>query len=64
MNWDLPPGSPLSKNVCTGRLRVFRGDGWNALTPRTAAREGLGFTYGAAGSINIVGFRIARNAEP
>jgi eukaryotic-like serine/threonine-protein kinase len=53
-----PPGSG------TGRLRVFRGDGWNSLAPRTPAREGLGFTYGSAGSINIVGFRIARNAEP
>ena len=52
-----PPGSG------TGRLRVFRGDGWNSLAPRTSAREGLGFTYGSAGSINIVGFRVARNAE-
>jgi formylglycine-generating enzyme required for sulfatase activity len=53
-----PPGSG------TGRLRVFRGDGWNSAGPRTPAREGLGFTYGGKGSINIVGFRVARNAEP
>ena len=53
-----PPGSGA------GRLRVFRGDGWNSPAPRTSARDPLGFTYGGKGSINIVGFRVARNAEP
>ena len=52
-----PPGSG------TGRERVFRGDAWNSLLPRTSARPALGFTYGGAGSINVVGLRLARNAE-
>jgi formylglycine-generating enzyme required for sulfatase activity/tRNA A-37 threonylcarbamoyl transferase component Bud32 len=52
-----PPGSK------SGRFRAIRGDAWNTLLPRSSAREGLGFTYGGAGSINIVGFRVARNAE-
>jgi formylglycine-generating enzyme required for sulfatase activity len=52
-----PPGSKSS------RLRSIRGDSWNSPLPRTPAREGLGFTYGGKGSINIVGFRVARNAE-
>jgi formylglycine-generating enzyme required for sulfatase activity len=47
----------------TGRERVFRGDAWNSLLPRTSARPALGFTYGGAGSINVIGFRLARNAE-
>jgi serine/threonine protein kinase len=53
-----PPGSG------TGRYRVFRGDGWNSLLPRTSARQGLGMHYGGFGSPNIIGFRVARNAEP
>ncbi len=48
----------------TGSTRVIRGDAWNSPGPRTPARAGLGFTYGSGGSINIVGFRVARNAEP
>jgi eukaryotic-like serine/threonine-protein kinase len=47
----------------TGRERVFRGDAWNSLLPRTSARPALGFTYGGPGSINAIGFRLARNAE-
>jgi formylglycine-generating enzyme required for sulfatase activity/tRNA A-37 threonylcarbamoyl transferase component Bud32 len=47
----------------TGRERVFRGDAWNSLLPRTSARPALGFTYGGPGSINVIGFRLARNVE-
>ena len=47
----------------TGRERVFRGDAWNSVLPRTSARPALGFTYGGPGSINIIGFRLVRNAE-
>ena len=53
-----PPGSG------TDRERVFRGDAWNSLLPRTSARPALGFTYGSVGSINILGFRLARSVEP
>ncbi|MBX9681143.1 MAG: SUMF1/EgtB/PvdO family nonheme iron enzyme [Gemmataceae bacterium] len=52
-----PPGSG------TGRERVYRGDAWNSPLPRTSARPALGGAYGGVGSINIVGFRIARNGE-
>jgi formylglycine-generating enzyme required for sulfatase activity len=52
-----PPGSG------TGRERVYRGEAWNSLLPRTTARPALGFTYGAQGSINIIGFRVARTVE-
>jgi len=51
-----PPGG-------TGRERVYRGDAWNSLLPRTTARPALGFTYGSHGSINIIGFRVARDVE-
>jgi formylglycine-generating enzyme required for sulfatase activity len=57
MPYSDPPGSG------TKNLRSFRGDGWNSRMPRTPAREGLGHAYGAGGSINILGFRVARNAE-
>src|SRR5439155_8900759 len=52
-----PPGSG------TKNLRSFRGEGWNSRLPRSPARDGLGFTYGSERSINIIGFRVARNAE-
>jgi formylglycine-generating enzyme required for sulfatase activity len=52
-----PPGSGV------GRERVYRGDGWNSALPRTTTRPALGFTYGSQGSINIIGFRVARNVE-
>jgi formylglycine-generating enzyme required for sulfatase activity len=57
----MPASDPAGSK--SSRLRSIRGDGWNARLPRTPAREGLGFTYGGQGSINIVGFRVARNAE-
>jgi formylglycine-generating enzyme required for sulfatase activity len=52
-----PPGSG------TGRYRAYRGGAWNTTLPRTTARQGLGSAYGSAGSINIIGVRLARNAE-
>jgi len=52
-----PPGSG------EGRERTFRGEAWNSRLPRTTARPALGFSYGREGSINIIGFRVARNAE-
>lgn len=58
---NMPSSDPPGPG--TSRVRVFRGDAWNAPLPRSTARVGLGFTYGSAGSINIIGIRVARNAE-
>lgn len=58
----MPASDPTGAKTST-RERAIRGDGWNARMPNTPAREGLGFTYGSRGSINLVGFRVARNAE-
>lgn len=58
---DMPKSDPPGSG--TGRERVYRGDAWNSVLPRTTARPALGLTYGSQGSINIIGFRVARNVE-
>jgi formylglycine-generating enzyme required for sulfatase activity/tRNA A-37 threonylcarbamoyl transferase component Bud32 len=58
---DAPSSDPPGAGV--GRYRVYRGGAWNTVLPRTSARVALGLTYGAEGSPNIIGFRVARTAE-
>jgi formylglycine-generating enzyme required for sulfatase activity/tRNA A-37 threonylcarbamoyl transferase component Bud32 len=56
-----PVSDPAGPGV--GRTRVYRGGGWNdgAAQTRAAARDTLGIGYRV---LTVVGFRVARDAEP
>ncbi len=59
-----PESDPVGPGI--GEARVIRGGAWNSRDGqlRSASRLALGSMYGAEGSPNHIGFRVARNVEP